>query len=125
MEAEQEHLDVPVKAPFLTRALDIETGLKHILAPAFFGALVGGLWQWKVMPHIGELNLPNPIHGALFMSILLSPSCTSSLLVMKAHDGKNTPLDFHRLRCFSPSFGFQAGAQSFVVDTVLYWYGSG
>lgn len=73
MEAEQEHLEVPVKAPFLTRALDIETGLKHILAPAFFGALVGGLWQWKVMPHIGELNLPNPIHGALFMSILLSP----------------------------------------------------
>ena len=51
----------------------METGLRHILAPAFFGALVGGLWQWKVMPQIGEINLPNPVHGAFLVSLVLSP----------------------------------------------------
>lgn len=57
----------------LSRFLDIGTGLRHILAPAGFGAIVGGLWQAFVMPKIGEINLPNPIHGAFIVSILLSP----------------------------------------------------
>ena len=80
MGAEDDRIEVPVDAPFLARALDIETGLKHILAPAFFGALVAGIWQWKVMPHIGEINLPNPIHGAFLVSLLLSPLLYKVLL---------------------------------------------
>lgn len=73
MSEESERVEVPVNAPFLTRALDLQTGFRHILAPAFFGAVVGGIWQWKVMPHVGEINLPNPIHGAFLVSLLLSP----------------------------------------------------
>ena len=73
MGEENDRAEVPVNAPFITRALDIQTGFKHILAPAFFGAFVGGIWQWKVMPHVGEINLPNPIHGAFLVSLLLSP----------------------------------------------------
>tara|TARA_B100001094_G_scaffold216280_1_gene210390 strand:- start:191 stop:685 length:495 start_codon:yes stop_codon:yes gene_type:complete len=73
MGAESDRVEVPADAPFIARALDMETGLRHILAPAFFGALVGGLWQWKVMPQIGEINLPNPVHGAFLVSLLLSP----------------------------------------------------
>ncbi len=73
MGAESDSVDVPVNAPFITRALDLQTGFKHILAPAFFGALVGGLWQSFVMPHVGDINLPNPIHGAFIVSLLLSP----------------------------------------------------
>ena len=46
MGVESERVEVPVDAPFIARALDMETGIKHILAPAFFGALVGALWQW-------------------------------------------------------------------------------
>ena len=73
MGAESDRVEVPADAPFIARALDMETGLRHILAPAFFGALVGGLWQWKVMPQIGEINLPNPVHGAFLVSLVLSP----------------------------------------------------
>ena len=73
MGAESDRVEVPADAPFIARALDMETGLRHILAPAFFGALVGGLWQWKVMPQIGEINLPNPVHGAFLISLVLSP----------------------------------------------------
>jgi len=73
MDEEKGSLEVPIDAPFLMRTLDLETGLKHILAPAFLGAILGGIWQWKVMPGIGEINLPNPIHGAFIISILLSP----------------------------------------------------
>ena len=43
MGAESDRVEVPADAPFIARALDMETGLRHILAPAFFGALVGGL----------------------------------------------------------------------------------
>ena len=73
MDEEKGGLEVPIDAPFLMRVFDIETGLKHILTPASLGAIVGGVWQWKVMPSIGEINLPNPIHGAFIVSILLSP----------------------------------------------------
>jgi hypothetical protein len=73
MGEESDRVEVPADAPFFARALDMETGLRHILAPAFFGALVGGLWQWKVMPQIGEINLPNPVHGAFLVSLVLSP----------------------------------------------------
>tara|TARA_B100001769_G_C21820883_1_gene446212 strand:+ start:174 stop:668 length:495 start_codon:yes stop_codon:yes gene_type:complete len=73
MSAGSDRVEVPADAPFIARALDMETGLRHILAPAFFGALVGGLWQWKVMPQIGEINLPNPVHGAFLVSLVLSP----------------------------------------------------
>ena len=73
MGAESDRVEVPADAPFIARALDMETGLRHILAPAFIGALVGGLWQWKVMPQIGEINLPNPVHGAFLVSLVLSP----------------------------------------------------
>ncbi|MGY8727745.1 MAG: hypothetical protein ACKVKS_00790, partial [Candidatus Poseidoniales archaeon] len=73
MDEEKGSLEVPMDAPFLMRAVDLETGLKHILAPAFLGAILGGIWQWKVMPGIGDINLPNPIHGAFIVSILLSP----------------------------------------------------
>tara|TARA_B110000444_G_scaffold261364_1_gene312929 strand:+ start:18589 stop:19083 length:495 start_codon:yes stop_codon:yes gene_type:complete len=68
-----QRVDLPVDAPFLARALDLETGCKHILAPAFLGAVIGGVWQYIVMPQVGEINLPNPIHGAFLVSILLSP----------------------------------------------------
>ena len=73
MDEEITEVEVKIEAPFLSRALDFETGLKHILAPAFLGVAFGGLWQAFVMPHVGEINLPNPIHGAFLISILLSP----------------------------------------------------
>lgn len=66
-------LEVKIEAPFLSRAFDFETGLKHIMAPAFLGVAIGGIWEAFVMPHVGEIQLPNPIHGAFFISILLSP----------------------------------------------------
>jgi len=73
MDEEKTEVEVKIEAPFLSRALDWETGLKHILAPAFLGVALGGIWQAFVMPKVGEINLPNPIHGAFFISILLSP----------------------------------------------------
>ena len=73
MDEENTEVEVKIKAPFLTRALDFETGFKHILAPAFLGVVLGGIWEAFVMPHVGEINLPNPVHGAFFISILLSP----------------------------------------------------
>ena len=92
MGAGSERVEVPVDAPFIARALDMETGIKHILAPAFFGALVGALWQWKVMPHIGEINLPNPVHGAFFVSLLLSPLLYRVLLDHEASRWKEYTL---------------------------------
>lgn len=59
--------------PQTSRALDFDTGIRHILAPAMVGAVLGGLWQWYVMPETGDLNLPNPIHGTFIISLLLSP----------------------------------------------------
>ncbi len=73
MDEENTEVEIEIKAPFLTRALDFETGFKHILAPAFLGVVLGGIWEAFVMPHVGAINLPNPVHGAFFISILLSP----------------------------------------------------
>ena len=72
MDSAEDSNDVPVRQPFLSRAFDFDTGLRHIIAPAVIGAGLGGFWQYSVMPNIGELNLPNPIHGAFFISIILS-----------------------------------------------------
>ena len=73
MEPEEMDVEVPVRKPFLVRAFDFDTGLRHIIAPALIGVVLGGFWQYSVMPSIGEINLPNPIHGAFLISILLSP----------------------------------------------------
>jgi len=73
MEQDEVSTEVPIQNQFLLRAFDFDTGLRHIIAPALLGAVFGGLWQYSVMPNIGEINLPNPIHGAFLVSILLSP----------------------------------------------------
>ena len=97
MEAEQEPHEVLVKAPLLARAFDVETGIKHILAPAFLGAVIGGIWQWKVMPHVGQINLPNPIHGALLVGIILSPLLYKVLVGDEASRWKEYPLGLSSL----------------------------
>ena len=48
-------VEVPVRKPFLVRAFDFDTGLRHIIAPALIGAVLGGFWQYSVMPNIGEI----------------------------------------------------------------------
>jgi hypothetical protein len=125
MGEESDRVEVPADAPFFARALDMETGLRHILAPAFFGALVGGLWQWKVMPQIGEINLPNPVHGAFWSVWSCRPYFTGYSWMMKHPDGENTPLDWLPSVCFSQSFGSQVGGRCFVVGMEHYWFGFG
>ena len=50
--------------------LDFETGMRHIIAPAIFGLIVGIIFQEFVTP---EYKWPSPPQGALLTSILLSP----------------------------------------------------
>ena len=47
--------------------------LMHAMIPLAFGAVAGTTWQGFVSPHLGPTQLPNPVHGALFVSLLLSP----------------------------------------------------
>jgi len=50
--------------------LDFDTGLRHIIAPAMFGVIVGIAFQQYITP---EYNWPSPPQGAILCSILLSP----------------------------------------------------
>ena len=47
--------------------------LMHAMIPLVFGAVVGTLWQVFVTPMLGPTQMPNPVHGALLASLLLSP----------------------------------------------------
>ena len=76
----------------VSRFFDMDTGLRHILAPAGIGVVFGGLWQAFVMPKVGEINLPNPIHGAFLVSLLLSPLLYRILLDDEPHRWKEYTL---------------------------------
>ena len=44
----------------------------NVGAPALFGLVVGAVWQVQVQPHLAY-PLPNPIHAALLLFLLMSP----------------------------------------------------
>ena len=44
----------------------------NVGAPALFGLVVGAVWQVQVQPHL-TYPLPNPIHAALLLFLLMSP----------------------------------------------------
>ncbi len=46
--------------------------LRHMMAPLLIGMLFGGIWQLTVMPRI-DTFVPNPVHGAFAMYLVLSP----------------------------------------------------
>ena len=52
------------------RGIDFDTGIRHIIAPALFGMIVGIIFQQYITP---EYNWPSPPQGAILTSILLSP----------------------------------------------------
>ena len=52
------------------RGIDFDTGIRHIIAPALFGMIVGTIFQQYITP---EYNWPSPPQGAILTSILLSP----------------------------------------------------
>ena len=52
------------------RGIDYDTGIRHIIAPALFGMIVGIIFQQYITP---EYNWPSPPQGAILTSILLSP----------------------------------------------------
>lgn len=69
--------DIPVYASSsndsqLDRAdgIDFQTGIRHIIAPAVFGMVVGILFQEYITP---QYNWPSPPQGAILSSIILSP----------------------------------------------------
>lgn len=45
---------------------------RHVGFPVLFGLVVGVVWQEVVMPQL-PYNIPNPVHGALLMYLLMSP----------------------------------------------------
>ncbi len=50
--------------------IDFQTGMRHIIAPAVFGMIVGIIFQEYITP---EYNWPSPPQGAILSSIILSP----------------------------------------------------
>lgn len=46
--------------------------LRHMMAPLLIGMLFGGIWQLTVMPRI-DTFVPNPVHGAFALYLVLSP----------------------------------------------------
>ena len=52
------------------RGIDFDTGIRHIIAPALFGMIVGIIFQQYITP---EYSWPSPPQGAILTSILLSP----------------------------------------------------
>ena len=50
--------------------IDFQTGMRHIIAPAVFGMIVGIIFQEYITP---QYNWPSPPQGAILSSIILSP----------------------------------------------------
>ena len=44
------------------RGIDFDTGIRHIIAPALFGMIVGIIFQQYITP---EYNWPSPPQGAI------------------------------------------------------------
>ncbi len=87
---------------------DLMTGLKHILAPALFGSVLGSAWQ-DYSSNLDSIYLPNPVQFGLLLALFFSP-LTYRLLVHTSFK-----------RCFEYSLGFSALALPLCVVWLSGW----
>jgi len=92
----------------LTIKDDLKTGLKHILAPALIGSLLGSAWQ-NYSSDLESIYLPNPVQFGLLLALLISPLMYRILV--------HTSFK----RCFEYSLGFAALALPLCVVWLSGW----
>lgn len=56
--------------------------LRHMMAPLLIGMVLGAIWQLTVMPRI-DTFVPNPVHGAFAIYLLVSPLIYRLLIGME------------------------------------------
>lgn len=99
-----------LEAPNLPSAAEVrQRTLMHAVVPLLVGAVLGAFWQLAVMPRTGEAQLPNPVHGALLMWLLLAPLATTTLA----------------RRRIAESWEYALGLALVAVPLALIWLGRG
>lgn len=88
---------------------DLKTGFKHILAPALFGAALGGAWQHYILPDLDSVFAPNPVQFALLVMLVFFPLIYRTLV--------HTSFT----RCLEYGFGFAALALPLCVVWLSGW----
>lgn len=56
--------------------------LRHMMAPLLIGMVLGAIWQLTVMPRI-DTFVPNPVHGAFAIYLVVSPLIYRLLIGME------------------------------------------
>ena len=72
--------------------------LRHMMAPLLIGMGFGALWQLTVMPRI-DTFVPNPVHGAFAMYLLVSPLFYKQLVGMEMERAGEYAMGFAVTAC--------------------------
>ena len=73
--------------------------LRHMMAPLLIGMVFGATWQLIVMPRI-DTFVPNPVHGAFAMYLVVSPLIYRQLIGLEMSRAGEYAMGFATTACF-------------------------
>ena len=73
--------------------------LRHMMAPLLIGMVFGATWQLTVMPRI-DTFVPNPVHGAFAMYLVVSPLIYRQLIGLEMSRAGEYAMGFATTACF-------------------------
>ena len=104
------------------KGIDYDTGIRHIIAPALIGLVLGIFFQEIILEKYGW---PSPPQGAILVSILISPL----LYIILVRDEFSRWYEYSMGLCVPGMIffvmWFSKGAHYFVADTVHCCFGYG